>query len=104
MNEFPTLEDQLNANLVTTLTNSILEALARDQAHHVVPETPHKVRTLPAGVYICNNRYYYATLASIVDGKRVLQRVARGPLYDFSPSALATVVEALEKAKQDANI
>ncbi|SRR5258706_13565093 len=97
--KLPSLTEQIEANLVTSLSNDILFAIKIDHRNQIpnTSETPRRV--LPPGIYVREGRHLYAAMSVMVGGRRTQKQVARGLLDDFSPETVQKLVEALKKAK-----
>lgn len=96
----PSLDDQLAANLVTTITNAILDAIQPTQRSQIDSVPACDNRVLPPGIYMRENRHLYAAMTITRNGKKTTVQVARGPLHDYSQAIIAMLVKALEEAKQ----
>ena len=92
MSVLPTLDDQLRANLVTTITNSILDAIQPTQRSQVDNVPACNNRVLPSGVYMRENRHLYAAMCIVKNGKKTTVQVARGPFHDYSHATIAFLV------------
>ena len=101
--DLPTYKDQLRAGLVTTLTNSIIGAINSQYTAPQEPQSTAPQRRFPSGIYVCENRYLYAVLCYKVHGRRLQNRIARGPIYDFSQETVDMLSEKLRIARQQAH-
>lgn len=97
--KLPTLAEQIDANLVTTITNVILDIYAKYQEQPIENAPVAYSRALPPGIYMRDSRHLYAVVMYMKNGKRTQKQIARGPLYDFSLETIAYLVAAIKAAK-----